>query len=283
MKMFGLVFLLILGLFFVNHEISAQIVTTGSPLKESNFSSQPAVQNFITFYQHGGRITMELGLANSGLHKKMIQRIFREAGVPENLAAISQTLWMGAAEADGLWLFVDKTAQKYGLKTTEFLDERLSFEKATRATAQSLKYLSKKYKGNWELALAAYHSGEQKVDDAIKRASSKSFGKISKYLPDETRNFGPNVLATVLMAGNPKKYGFEDIQPDSPIEYESVRISPSLSLELMAQFSDSSLENIKSLNPELISTTTPPEPYVIRVPIGKGKILAQKVKSLPSK
>lgn len=268
----------------VQTEVSAQTVyqiirvATAKPSPKLIIQNQTAIQNFITFYQGGGRISMESGLANSTLHKKLIRRIFREEGVPESLSAISQTLWMGSSDSEGLWLFSDKTAKKYNLRKTDLLDERLSFEKATRATAQHLKSLYNKYK-NWELVLAAYYSDEKEVDSAIKRAKVKNFWKITKYLSENTKLFVPNVFATIQIAENPKKYSFEDIDFLSPIEYESVRIPPSISLEMIAKFSDDSIENTKSLNPELISTKTPTVPYIIRVPMGKGKIFAEKIRN----
>jgi membrane-bound lytic murein transglycosylase D len=282
MKKFWIAFLTVLGMIFAC-QVPAQtkfqtVKTSVKTSKELKFSSNPAIQNFITYYRGGGRVTMEKGLANAGLHDRMIRQIFRAVGVPENLVAISQTLWMSGLETkNSLWLFDDQTAPRYGLRTTEFLDERLSFEKATRATAKYLQFLSNKYQGNWELVLAAYFSGEQNVNNAIQRAKAKNFWKIYKYLPAGTQNFVPNVLATVLIVNNPQKYGFEDVLPEQPFLYDSVSVPALTSLDLIARLSDISLEEIKNLNPELISNSTPPESYTVRVPVGKGKLLKERL------
>lgn len=282
-------FLLIFAFYLVQIEVSGQIENrikdelietqiVNKPSPKLIIPKQPAIENFITYYQGGGRISMESGLANSTLYQKMIRRFFREEGVPESLSAINQTLWMGASDSEGLWLFSNKTAKKYSLRKTDLLDETKSFEKATRVTAQHLKSLYNKYE-NWELALAAYYSDESKIDSAIKRAKKKNFWKITKYLPENTRNFVPNVLATVLIAENPSKYGFEDIDFLLPIEYELVRIAPSIKLEIIAEYSESPLEIIKSLNPELLANSTPPMTYLVRVPKGKGKIFASRIRN----
>ena len=65
--------------------------------------------------------------------------------------------------------------QKYGLNVDWYIDERMDPIKATIAAC---KYLSKLYNefGSWELAAAAYNAGEGKVNRAIRKADSESFG-----------------------------------------------------------------------------------------------------------
>jgi soluble lytic murein transglycosylase-like protein len=48
--------------------------------------------------------------------------------------------------------------------------------------------------GDVQLALAAYNAGSPKVMEAIKKAGSTDFTEVSKYLPDETKNYVPKVL-----------------------------------------------------------------------------------------
>ncbi len=85
----------------------------------------------------------------------------------------------------------------YGLRRTAYIDERNGFETATRASARYLKFLANRYGGNWELAMAAYNSGEGNVDRAIRRAGVANFWVAYPYLPQETRNYVPNILATI--------------------------------------------------------------------------------------
>ena len=113
----------------------------------------------------------------------MARRIFREEGVPENMVWIGQveSAWKPTARswasAVGLWQFIPGTGIRYGLRRTSYLDERQSFEKATRASAKYLKFLADRYGGNWELAMAAYNCGEGKVDRAIRKAKRINFWK----------------------------------------------------------------------------------------------------------
>lgn len=241
-----------------------------------SFQAHPMIQQFINYYQGRGRQTMEVGLYRSGLFIRMARRIFREEGLPENLVWLGQveSMWkptaLSHASASGLWQFIPSTGLRFGLRQSAYIDERNSFEAATRAAARYLKFLVNRYNGNWELALAAYNSGEGNVDRAIARAGVANFWYAYPYLPQETRNYVPSILATILIANNPQRYGFAHIRPSRPLEYDLVRVPPLTSLSLIAQAADTTLEYIRFLNPEFRTTKTPPEPYIVRVPKGKA-------------
>jgi len=241
-----------------------------------NFQMHPMVQQFIAYYRGRGRATMETGLYRSGMFMRMARRIFKEEGVPENVAWLGQveSAWkptaMSWAAASGLWQFIPGTGARFGLKKTAYVDERNSFEGATRASARYLKFLANRYGGNWELAMGAYNCGEGNVDRAIKRAGVANFWAAYPYLPQETRNYVPNILATILIANNPQSYGFGHVRPAPPLMYDQIRIPPSTSLNLIAQASDTSVQYLRYLNPELRTNMTPPEPYIVRVPAGKA-------------
>jgi hypothetical protein len=240
-----------------------------------NFQMHPMIQQFINYYRGRGKKTMETGLYRSGMFMRMARRIFREEGIPENVAWLGQveSAWKPTAQsraaAAGLWQFIPSTGARFGLLQNRYLDERNSFEKATRASARYLKFLANRYNGNWELAMAAYNSGEGNVDRAVRRAGVVSFWVAYPYLPQETRNYVPNILATIMIANNPNAYGFGDVRPAPPLAYDLVRVPAATNLFLVAQASGTTIEYIRYLNPELRSNMTPPEPYVIRIPAGK--------------
>ena len=241
-----------------------------------NFQVHPMIQQYINYYRGRGRKTMEVGLYRSGMFMLMARRIFREEGVPENVAWLGQveSAWkptaMSWAAASGLWQFIPGTGARFGLRRTAYVDERNSFEQATRASARYLKFLANRYNGNWELAMGAYNCGEGNVDKAIRRAGVANFWAAYPYLPQETRNYVPNILATILIANNPNQYGFGHIRPAAPLRYDQIRVPGSTSLGLLAQASDTSIEYLRYLNPHLRTNMTPPEPYVINIPAGKS-------------
>jgi membrane-bound lytic murein transglycosylase D len=267
-----------------------QVIQVAVANKSLGFSFQvhPMIQQYLNYYQGRGRSTMETGLYRSGMFMQMARRIFREEGIPENVAWLGQveSMWkptaMSWAAASGLWQFIPGTGARYGLRRTAYIDERNSFELATKASARYLKFLANRYNGNWELAMAAYNSGEGNVDRAISRAGVANFWVAYPYLPKETRNYVPNILATILIANSPQQYGFGHVRPAPRLMYDQVRVPGTTSLGLLAQASDTSVEYLRYLNPELRTNMTPPEPYNVRVPAGKANDVVAVFRKLPN-
>lgn len=252
------------------------------------FTINPLIQQYINFYQGRGRSTMESGLRKSGQYMKLARQIFAKEGVPVDITWLGQveSAWkpkaMSWAAASGLWQFIPGTGRQYGLRQTAWIDERNSFEQATTASARYLKDLAAHYKGDWELAMAAYNTGAGNVDRAISRAGSRSFWAIYPYIAQETRNYVPNILATILIAKNPEKYGFKGIRSDAPIAYDRVQVPTATSLQLIAAATDTTVDHIRSLNPELKRDITPRgEAYAVRVPGGRSSHLVSVLKRIP--
>jgi membrane-bound lytic murein transglycosylase D len=95
--------------------------------------------------------------------------------------------------ARGLWQFMPETARRYGLRVDKYMDERLHVVRSTRAAARYMRDLHLLF-GDWQLALAAYNAGEQRITAAIERAAGRSFSGLAHVLPEETRLFVPAVL-----------------------------------------------------------------------------------------
>jgi membrane-bound lytic murein transglycosylase D len=253
------------------------------------FTINPLIQQYMNYYQGRGRSTMESGLRRSGQFMKMARQIFKEEGVPVDITWLGQveSAWrpkaVSWAAASGLWQFVPGTGRQFGLRQTAWIDERNSYEQATRASAKYLKSLAMRYNGNWELAMAAYNTGAGNVDRGISRAGTADFWAIYPYIAQETRNYVPNILATILIAKNPEKYGFKGIRPEPPMAYDVVQVSNATSLQLVAEATDTSVDSIRSLNPELRRDVTPRgEAYNVRVPGGKGKSFLALLKRIPA-
>jgi membrane-bound lytic murein transglycosylase D len=158
---------------------------------------------------------MENGLRRSGQYMRLARQIFAQEGVPLDVTWLGQveSAWkpraVSWAAASGLWQFIPSTGRMYGLRQNAYIDERNSYEQATRASARHLKDLANRYNGNWELAMAAYNTGAGNIDRAIARAGTANFWMIYPYIAQETRNYVPNILAVILIAKNPEKYGFK--------------------------------------------------------------------------
>jgi len=272
-------------------EVSSEdLATLEQSQKNVNFTFtlNPLIQQFINYYQGRNRSTMENGLRRSGQYMKLARKIFAEEGVPLDITWLGQveSAWkpkvVSWASASGLWQFVPSTGRRFNLRQTAYIDERNSYEQATRASARYLKWLSQRYNGNWELAIAAYNTGEGNIDRAISRAGTANFWTIYPYIAQETRNYVPNILAVILIAKNPEKYGFKGIKPDAPMSYDVVQVPTATSLQLVADATDSNVDYIRSLNPELKRDITPRgDSYNVRIPAGRAKQFAALIQKIP--
>lgn len=252
-----------------------------------SFQVHPMIQQFINHYRGRGRTTMEVGLYRSGMFMRMARRVFKEEGIPENVAWLGQveSAWkpvaMSHMAASGLWQFIPGTGDRYGLNRNAYVDERNSLDQATQASARYLKFLYNRY-NNWELAIAGYNCGEGNVDKAIRRAGVANFWAAYPYLPKETRDYVPNILATILIANNPNEYGFGHIRPAAPLQYDKVRVPGSTNLNVLAQAADTTVQYLRYLNPHLRSNMTPPTPYVVNIPAGKANEVVALFRRMPA-
>ena len=230
------------------------------------------LDRFQTGYRRG---VVEGWLARSGRYLPMILDVFRQKGLPEDLVftvmiesgfnpvAVSQ------AGAKGLWQFMAPTARLYGLRVDGWLDERLDPEKSTVAAANYLRDLYTQF-GSWDLAQAAYNTGDGKIQQVIDRTGSRDFWALRKspLLPDETKNFVPAIHAATLIGRQPERYGFS-VVPEEPLRYEQVTVPKGSRLVRLAALSGLALEDLESLNPELRQKQTPPDvSYGLKVPLG---------------
>ncbi len=219
-------------------------------------------------------------LTRGARYLPMIQNVFRAEGLPLDLAFIPiiesgfKTNALSRASAKGPWQFMVPTAKDHGLKTNWYIDERSDFEKSTVAAAQYLKMLSGLFEGDWHLVLAAYNGGQGRVQRAMKSSGLEDFWSLtesSRYLPKETREYVPLILAAMIVGRNPAQYGFELAAAD-PVAYDKVTVSRAIDLRRVAEWTGTSVDEIQSLNPELRRWTTPIRSplYELKVPAGTG-------------
>ena len=156
----------------------------------------------------------------------MIKGIFQEYGLPEDLAYLAMIESgfnpnaRSSAGAAGMWQFIKGTGRRYGLIIDNYVDERLNPEKSTRAAARYLLDLYKRF-GSWYLAAASYNCGEMRVQRELGKSSNRNFWELSanKCLPNETKNYVPQMIAATIIAKNPEKFGFANIPAEPPQDY----------------------------------------------------------------
>jgi hypothetical protein len=136
-----------------------------------------------------------------------------------------------------------------------------------------------RYYGRWYLVTAAYNAGPAIIDKALQSSRASDFWGIKEkaQLSQETRNFVPKFVAVALIATNPKKYGFNNLRYDEPLEFDEVEAEGLLKFTAAAEMAEADHATIKELNPALLRDVTPPgaRGYRLRVPVGKGLVFAK--------
>jgi membrane-bound lytic murein transglycosylase D len=239
------------------------------------------ILSYVELFQGKLRDYIQQSLSRGTKYLPMIQNVFRAEGLPLDLAYIPiiesgfKTNALSKANAKGPWQFMKATAVEQGLRHDWYVDERSDPEKATVAAAKYLKSLHKMFNGDWHLVLAAYNGGLGRVQRAVNRSGIDDFWRLSessKYLPKETREYVPLILAAIVVARNPVQYGF-DVLPQEPMEYEKVTVPGPVDLRRVAEWTGQTVDEIQSLNPELRRLTTPvaDRDYEVKIPRGTAE------------
>lgn len=242
----------------------------------------PRVLSYVQLFTGRLKSYLEEGLSRGARFLPMIQDVFRAEGLPLDLAYVPliesafKPNALSRAKAKGIWQFMRGTALENGLKHDWYIDERSDPEKATRAAAKYLKTLYGMF-DDWHLALASYNGGPGRVQRAIKRSGRDDFWKLSankRYLPRETRDYVPLILAAVIIARNPEQYGMNIVPHDSPA-YETVTLPSAVDLRRVAEWAGTPVQTIQDLNPELRRWTTPlrATDYELKVPMGTADVI----------
>jgi membrane-bound lytic murein transglycosylase D len=236
------------------------------------------VQFWIRHFQTEGRRVFNGWLRRSQKYMPHVQKILREQGLPQDLAYIPMiesgfvSHARSPAAAVGPWQFIGETGQRYGLTTSWWLDERMDFEKSTKAAAKYFRYLYSIF-NCWNLAAAGYNTGENRIIRLVEKHNTRDFWAISRYggLYQETKNYVPKLIATMLIAKAPQLYGFK-VPRMMPLVYERLDVPGGTRLDFISRKSGINRELLKDLNPELIRGYIPFSVVsrTIRVPPGAG-------------
>jgi membrane-bound lytic murein transglycosylase D len=234
-----------------------------------------AVQYFVKYFTTQKRKIFANWLRRSKRYVPMIKEILRSHGLPEDLIYLAMIesgfnpQAYSSMKACGPWQFIYETGGRYGLRVNHWVDERRDPEKSTVAAALYLKDLFNQF-GGWYLAAAAYNAGEKRIERSVEKYETADFWELMRYntLPRETREYIPRLLAAAIIAKDPERFGFTDIDYDQPVRFVSEKAPGGTPLEVIAKAASTNVSVIRALNPEILTGITPPDEddYTLKLP-----------------
>lgn len=249
------------------------------------------VEMYLNLFQTRQRDIFTTWLSRSSVYLPMMKRELKSAGLPEELVYLSMIesgynqRACSPANAVGLWQFMDGTGRQFNLDVNKYVDERRDAEKSTKAAVAFLSELYKEF-GDWHLAVAAYNAGPGKIRKGLEKYNVSNFWALARedYLALETKRYVPKLLAAIIIAKNPEKFGFSGIPQIRPLEYATLKVPPGLSLDALALVCNTSVKEIKFLNQELRQGKTPPSysDYEVKIPVGAQEVASKNISRLHS-
>jgi len=186
------------------------------------------------------------------------------------------------AGALGLWQFMGSTAQRFQLRVTEAVDERLDFNAATDAALRYLKWLRERF-GSWALALAAYNCGEGRVQKEMALQGVNNYYHLA--LPEETERYVFRIIGAKIVLESPLTYGFQ-IPPEelyAPLQYDEAEVilTQETSVRSLAEACGTYYKSFKTFNPWIRGTSLPPGRYRFWLPKGSAARFREAQRSTP--
>lgn len=172
------------------------------------------------------------GVSVSGRYVPEFKRIFREAGLPEDLAYLPhvessfQANARSAVGALGMWQFMRGTGRKF-LRIDAAVDERLDPVAAARGAARYLSLAHGELE-SWPLAVTSYNHGIGGMRRAKERFGTDFEAIVSdfdgKYFGFASRNFYASFVAALRCAKAIEAEPPEGFAPEPPLELDRISL-----------------------------------------------------------
>lgn len=188
--------------------------------------------------------------------------------------------------AAGLWQLTSKTGTNLGVKRNFWFDGRRDIYNSTNAALNYLCYLHRFFKGNWILAIAAYHSGEGTVQHAVQYADNhqRSTNFWSLNLPDDTQSYVPKLLALAHMIQQNQKLSAKLPYIANTPYFTKIDVGTQIDLTNAAHLAGISYPEFLKLNPgNNRFTTSPAGPHTIVLPLDKVDVFVHNLEKIPVK
>ena len=213
------------------------------------------VQKFIERYSGRLRRSVSYMLGAQNFYMPIFEEALEAYGLPlelKFLPVIESALNPQAVSrvgATGLWQFMLTTGKRYGLEVNTLVDERRDPVKASYAAAH---YLSDLYKifGDWNLVIAAYNCGPDKINKAIHRSKKVDYWQIYPYLPQETRGYVPAFIAANYIMNYYCDHNICPMVTDLPAKTDTILVDRDIHFEQIARVLGIGIDQLKELNPQ---------------------------------
>ena len=276
--------------FKTSPELTASLKSTLDVTSDLPLVINDEVAGYINAFANSAafKAHMVASLQRAGKYRDLIQTVLKEEGVPQDLIylAVAESGFQpqavnASSGAGGMWQFMPTGA--YGLQRNGYFDERFDPEKSSRAYARYIKSLYNQF-GDWYLAMAGYDWGPGNVQRAVMRTGYADFWQLYRRnaMPKETKNYVPQILAAIIMAKNPEKYGLNRYTPDQALQFDTVPVNYAMDLRLAADVTGTTLSNLVALNPALLRLSTPRDiTYDLHIPAGTKAAFTDRIAAIP--
>lgn len=214
------------------------------------------VQKFIDRYSGRLRRSVSIMLGTTNFYIPIFEQALESYGLPlelKYLPVIESGLNPKAVSrvgATGLWQFMLTTGKRYGLDVNSLVDERRDPVKSSYAAAH---YLSDLYKifGDWNLVIAAYNCGPDKINKAIHRAKGETdYWQIYPYLPKETRGYVPAFIAANYIMNYYCDHNICPMVTELPVKTDTVVVNRDLHFDQIVHVLGINADQLQDLNPQ---------------------------------
>ena len=230
------------------------------------------VKDYIDYFSIKNREYTKGVLSNANRYFQIFEPIISKYQLPDELKYLSivesglRPQAVSRANATGHWQFIESTGKRFGLRSDWYIDERMDSYKSTEAACKYLKELYQMF-DDWGLALAAYNSGPGNVRKAMRRSGGKTFWKIYRYLPRETRSYLPQFVALTYIMNFHEDHNLFPFNENYLPRHDTININHYFHLETFANIVGVCLDDILSLNTSIKRGAVPDgRSFALRIP-----------------
>lgn len=262
-----------------------------------SYETKERVEYWVRLFTGEAKTRIEQRLSQGSRYDAMIRGKLRAAGLPEDMIYLSliesgfNPHAYSRAAAVGLWQFMTPTARGSGLRVDWWVDERRDPVRSTDAAMRFINYLKNQF-GSLYVAAAAYNGGPGRMARGLKKFEDELEGVTGddvffalaeqKYLPAETKDYVPKLIAAALVGKNPERYGMS-VKRLPPFAYDSVVVPASTPLAAVAKAVGVPVSQVTELNTHILRGVTPPVGSLqVRIPVGSAASFDSAFRSLDS-